>query len=34
MIWDVLPYDLIKHILYFRKYETCKNYTSTKIQAS
>ena len=26
MIWDELPDDLIKHILYLRKYETCKKY--------
>ena len=34
MIWDELPDDLIKYILYFRKYETCKNHASTKIQAT
>ena len=34
MIWDELPDDLIKHILYLRKYETCKKYASTKIQAT
>ena len=34
MNWDNLPDDLVKYILYLRKFETCKNYATTKIQAT
>lgn len=34
MKWDDLPDDLIKYILYLRKFETCKNYASSKIIAT